>query len=343
MSRLHWFAAPTLAALSPLAFALGALPAADRSIELDAALRANPDRAYPPSCLSYPLPTTPTGPVSTFIEVRLGNLDGNHEERVTVRLWRVACSGGRSATLIQFVRPSGASTTRFPSVPDAYGSQGSIVRRLLRLSVEPNTYISEQLGHPMVGNATFVLDAIPNSPFNFNQAFTLELVTRLGSQTAIHQLAIPAYNAAQHPDATLALAIGGHVSGSWYDPAHGGEGMIVEVGERASGATYVGFAWYTYDAQGRPTWIVGNQDLPSTPARSVAIPALYLAGGRFAGAFEPNALNAAAWGTVTLSFPSCNAMTLQFASAATAPPGAPTGSGTRNWQRLVSLNGLACE
>ncbi|HET9484178.1 MAG TPA: hypothetical protein VFO79_09500 [Xanthomonadales bacterium] len=334
--------AATLLVLPLATAAKESMPISDA---LAAKLTANPDRSYPPSCLSYPLPTTVRGTPVVLQNVRLGDFEGNYEERLTVTMWRVACSGGKSAVLVKFQRPSNAPNNQFADVPIPFVTQGAFTQRLARLHFEPNTVNSEVNGHSIGGDVTLVLEATSGDRIDFNQAFRVELGTIVANQAFLYAFDMPAYNAAQHPDGALALEITGYVSGSWYDPARGGEGMIVEVGERASGAKYAGFAWYTYDAQGNPSWIVGNQDLPTTGAvpRTVTIPGLYLRGGGFAGNFNPSSLDARPWGTVTLTFPSCNAMRLDYASAATPPPGAPTGSGTRNWQRLVTLNGLPCE
>ena len=334
-----------LVACAPAVLAKDALPLSDAAF---AKVNANPDRAYPPHCLPYPLPTTVRGTPVTLTGVRLGDFDGNYvEQNITITMWRVACSGGKSAVLVKFTRASGAPANNLPDVPIPFVTQGTIVQRIARLHFEPNTFASEVNGHSIVGEVTLVLDSVPGTAaerINFNQALTVELGTIANGQALFYRFDIPPYNAATHPDGALALELTGHLSGSWYDPAKGGEGMLVEVGERPNGARYAGFAWYTYDAAGNPTWILGSQDLPTAVvSRTVTIPALYIKGGGFAGNFNPSAIDAKAWGTVTLTFPSCNAMRLDYASAATAPAGAPTGSGTRNWQRLVTLNGLTCE
>jgi hypothetical protein len=337
-------ASALLVACAPASAAADVLKLSDAEI---GKVTANPDRSYPPQCLSYPLPTTVRGTPVVLTGVRLGDFDSNYiEQGLTITMWRVACSGAKSAVLVKIQRASNAPAATLPDVPIPFITQGTIVQRVGRLHFEPNTVGSEVNGHSIVGEVTLVLEDLPNAAarVNFSQAFTVEFGTALGTQNAFYRMDMPAYNAATHPDGQLALELSGHLSGSWYDPARGGEGMLVEVGERANGAKYAGFAWYTYDAQGRPTWILGSQDLPTTTvSRTVTIPALYIQGGGFAGNFNPTAIDAKAWGTVTLTFPSCNAMRLDYAAAATAPAGAPTGSGTRNWQRLVTLNGLTCE
>jgi len=313
-------------------------------------VRANADRSYPPSCLSYPLPTQPRGEVITR-SMTLADVDGNasgsngsqgYFENVTVTIWRAACSGGTGALLVRFARPANrVGTLPAPDIPAPYGTRGTVQNRVLRPVIEPNTYFSEVIGHSLIGYSTLVLDAIPTLGFDLNAAFTLSLDTVSGNNVVRSNFSVPTYNAAAHPDNSLAMELTGYVSGSWFDPAKSGEGLIVEIGERANGSRIAAFAWYTYDTQGNPAWIVGNMDI-ANGLRTVTIPALYVRGGGFAGAFDPATLNGQAWGTVTLTFPNCNALTLGFASTH-AIAGAPAGTGTRNWVRALGINGLTCQ
>ena len=344
---LVFAAAPSLAS-SPASTWLESIRAERAVTAKD--VRANPDRSYPPSCLSYPLPVQPRGEVLTRT-MSLADVDGNaagangnqgYFENVTVTVWRAACSGGTGALLVRFTRPANRTGTfPAPDIPAPYGTRGAVTNRVLRVAIEPNTYFSEVIGHTLLGDSTLVLDAIPTLAFDLNAAFTLHLDTFAGNSALRTNIAVPAYSAAAHPDGNQAMELTGYVSGSWFDPARSGEGLIVEIGERANGARIAAFAWYTYDQQGDPAWIVGNMDI-ANGLRSVTIPALYVRGGGFAGNFNPATLNAQAWGTVTLSFPNCNALTLGFTSTH-AIAGAPTGTGTRSWVRAISLNGLTCQ
>ena len=131
------------------------------------------------------------------------------------------------------------------------------------------------------------------------------------------------------------------MTGSWYDPAHQGEGIFLEVGENADGTTFVFFSWFTYDAAGAPYWLIGQSALIECQ-RSLAVPVRAFRGGRFAGAFPPAQVESVPWGEVEFAFPDCNAPTLRY-SGTSAIAGAPSGSGTRNWARLVNIKGLSCE
>ncbi|MCP4044914.1 MAG: hypothetical protein GY732_02855, partial [Gammaproteobacteria bacterium] len=48
-------------------------------------------------------------------------------------------------------------------------------------------------------------------------------------------------------------AIDERMSGSWYDPAHNGEGFLLEVLEDEQAIVY----WFTYDENGNQRWFIG--------------------------------------------------------------------------------------
>jgi hypothetical protein len=225
-------------------------------------------------------------------------------------------------------------------VPDVSGSQPGRNNTLLRIVAEPNTWQAYDGGNIIYFDQVYVLETIPGFTFDLNAAFTLQLDTYTSTQTLRTNIAVPAYNPATNPDSSLALEITGYQAGTWYDPAHGGEGIVFDVGERANGTRFAFFAWFTYDQQGFPYWIVGNADIPAG-ARLVTIPALVFDQGGFAGAFTPP-LPSQSWGNVTFQFPSCNSLTLTFGSTLTSTS-IPVGAGTRLWSRLTGVNGFSCE
>ena len=326
--------------------ALHPVAAADASGK---AVRTNPDRSYPPSCLSNPLPTVVKGPNTQFVK-SMADVDGNFRgangltgyfENVTVVVWRVACSNGKSAVLIGFDRASNREQTfPAPDLPDPWGTKAGGSLTPLRIVAEPNTWLAYDGGNVIYFDQVFVLEVYPGVPFDLDAAFTLSLDTVAGGQIQRTNHSIPAYNPATNPDSALALEITGYQAGSWYDPAHGGEGILFDVGERANGTRFAFFAWFTYDQMGFPYWIVGNADVPAG-ARTITIPGLFFGGGGFAGNFTPP-LQGQSWGNVTFSFPSCNSLTLQFASTHNNAT-APVGSGMRFWSRLTGVNGFGCE
>jgi hypothetical protein len=132
------------------------------------------------------------------------------------------------------------------------------------------------------------------------------------------------------------------MSSAWYDPDHGGEGLVVEIYDNADGTTRTLFAsWYTYDANGIPFWLVA-QGVASMGSNVFAnVPVYYYSGGGFAGDFS--SVTQYDWGTMNIRFPSCAEMTFDYSGSADAIDGGPAGNGTRTWQRLADINGLNCE
>jgi hypothetical protein len=274
--------------------ALHSVAAADASGKV---VRTNPDRGYPPSCLSNPLPTVVKGPSTQFVK-SLADVDGNFRgangltgyfENVTVVVWRVACSNGKSAVMIGFDRASNREQTfPAPDVPDPWGTLSGGSLTPLRIVAEPNTWQAYDGGNVIYFDQVFVLELYPGVPFDLNAAFTLSLDTVANGQIQRTNHSIPAYNPATNPDSALALEITGYQAGSWYDPAHGGEGILFDVGERANGTRFAFFAWFTYDQMGSRTgsWATPTSRLGRAP---ITIPGLFFGGGGFRRQLHPAA------------------------------------------------------
>ena len=124
------------------------------------------------------------------------------------------------------------------------------------------------------------------------------------------------------------------VSGSWYDPARSGEGLIVQY--LPDGRALV--VWFTYPpagAAGEQAWLI--TDLGNVEGRKLKFNTVYQPqGGVFGEAFNPTAITNTVWGTLELEFRDCNTATLRY----TGP--AAFGSGTRNLTRLTALDQLEC-
>ncbi len=330
-------------------------------------LEANAYRAYPPSCLSYPLPTDITGPHWSR-SVDLYEVDGNGAdslETVTITIWRVACSSSQfytSATLMRIDRQRqfNGDNTIFPRFPDVRAAQVNEYDDIafdggidyVRVAPEANTVVSDSLPDtPLVYSTTYVLENYPSplaGRFDFNLPFTIRFDNGYASNNQFF-IDVPGYDptASTYPAAFESLPINGYLSSNWFDPAHGGEGIITQIAEfppAADGTVFkqLVFDWFTFDNDGLPFWISGNATINASNPTSVTVPAVYLTNGGFAGDFGANA-TANPWGTVTFEFPDCNHLTVTYASNGSQPSFVPTGSGTLNLQRLVSVNGLTCE
>jgi hypothetical protein len=330
--------------------------------------------AYPPSCLSAPLTDTPTGP-SVTRSVQLQAVDrntgeGRGIETVNFTFWRVPCEGGKSALLLRISRAVASSSTVVVLYP-GYGldaTQGGAFGTV-RLSQEPNTLISAlQPKARLASDLTLVIENVAQDDaystilvpaalpagvtarkFDFNQAIDITVFPQTSS-VDLNPLptpivaSIPAYDRTQYPSASLPMPITGYNVGNYYDPAHNGEGVIVEVGDVADPPVprlrFVDVAWYTYDNSGNPFWIFGTAR--TEPGLFVVqVPMVYLSGGGFAGSFGSSATQHP-WGTFAITFPDCSSMEFTYAANAGLPASIPSGAGTRTWTRLTQENGLAC-
>ncbi len=87
---------------------------------------ANPYRAYPPSCASYPLPDTPGGSDRQSATVPLYTRDGagnpGTPENVTITIWRVACSSSGFESPYNF--DGGANAMMLMRIDRSSNSQG---------------------------------------------------------------------------------------------------------------------------------------------------------------------------------------------------------------------------
>lgn len=311
-------------------------------------------RAYPASCLTNPLPAQATGPVYSANVVLAAN-DGSPNpvpEPVTISVWRVACSQNTSATLMRIERKS-ELYMQYVLFPGIRMAQGSVMfddpshLDFIRNAVEPNTiYSTVYPDDPVPYSTTFVLEYFRDPAYvgqNYNKTLSLRIDNFFlaGNQFFINNIPAYAPTSGTYPAAFLPIPLSGYLSGNYYDPQHSGEGINVEVDELAGGARVLFFAWFTFDDLGAPYWLFGSSGFNDGDT-SVSVPTAFESNGGFAGAFGPKATTTL-WGNVTFTFPDCNHLTLQYASQSGLPAHTPIGSGTLNWQRLTSINGIVCQ
>lgn len=325
-----------------------------------AAQVAPPARAYPPSCFSagLPLGQAAKDPKAMSLPLTLhGDFNAcfvnpsapsyataqqecKYSETAGITISRVPCSGGKSATLLEIDRSSGMSgnTDLYPTFPGVWVQQGLHID-WVRLAQDANTTASQVfVNSPVYKDSVYVLEnPIGAAPFDYNQAFTLTVDNNTGRAV---QFDLDFYDPSVYPGVSP-LPISGYLTGSWYDPAHGGEGMLVQVFDDGNGTTQTLFAtWFTYDALGAPYWLVaqGSAQIGATRIDNVAVQTA--SGGGFAGNFT--AVTRAPWGTMSFAFPDCDTMTFTYASAGFTPANMPSGSGMRTWRRLGNVANLGC-
>lgn len=132
------------------------------------------------------------------------------------------------------------------------------------------------------------------------------------------------------------FAIGGPISGLWYDPLQSGQGFTITT---AQNNTFIA-VWFVFNPPGTAqSWIYvqGTYDPTST---TITIPSsgVFLEGG---GAFPPNfdhtKITRTNWGTMTFTFTDCNTGSVSWTSTVQG-----YGSGTMALKRLTTIPGLAC-
>ncbi|MGH8041785.1 MAG: hypothetical protein ACREPN_07060 [Rudaea sp.] len=322
-----------------------------------AELFANPDRAYPPSCLNSPMPLGmwQNDPNALHANITLigdpyaGNqLEQQFIETDTVYLFRVVCSSGKSATLLEIDRPSGHDATLYPTLPAVSVAQGSN-NIYIRVIDDPNTFFATTYPlNPLINSDVFVLENFygDSVQFDYNQPFVLTVDNlRSNDPNRYTQYPMPIYNPAQYAQAALPLPISGYMTGAWFDPAHSGEGFQIEVGEQGTPGSandrYIVVAWYTYDTSGASFWLYGAGSFTSGDT-TASIPMQFTSGGGFGGNFGSTA-NFYDWGTVNVQFPDCNTLKFSYLPLPSLPTGVPSSSGTKTWTRLTQMNGLTCQ
>ena len=315
---------------------------------------ANVDRAYPPSCLESPLAfgLYANDPNALQAQIRLsGDPLGDAAEQAfsevdTVTLFRVVCSSGKSATLLEIDRPSGHDANFYPTFPRVTVPLNASTDFPIRLTDDPNTFFSATYAlSPLFDSDVFVLENIYGGSvqLDYNQAFTLD-VDNLNTQdpNRLTSFQLPAYNPAQYSESSLPLPISGYMSTNWTSPTQSGEGIVMQVYDDGDRATRtLAFAWFTYDDNGLPFWLFGEADAFAIGTRSVTATTAYFRGGTFAGN-NPSGVPPTIWGNVIISFPDCAHMNISYNGNASAVNG-PTGSGSRTFLRVADVNGLVCQ
>jgi hypothetical protein len=120
-------------------------------------------------------------------------------------------------------------------------------------------------------------------------------------------------------------------SGAWFDPAHNGEGWMLEELPDGHAVNY----WFTYDERGEQAWTIG---VAATSGDHLDVSQnLRPVGTHFGADFDPTQIRIVPWGRLTLDFEGCNRGVVRYESSL---PG--FGSGTLKPVRLTRLAGTAC-
>jgi hypothetical protein len=123
----------------------------------------------------------------------------------------------------------------------------------------------------------------------------------------------------------------GRLSGSWFDPAHSGEGYVLEVLIDRRVLVY----WFSFDSRGDRRWFFGTGEI--NEGKLLFEEMFTTHGGIFGPAFDPAKVEIRPWGSLELKL-DCASGTASFSPTEEGFP-----AGSLILTRLTSLDGLICE
>lgn len=280
----------------------------------------------PSGCIVAPLPTTPTGPTWRG---EYNTFTSSTPKIARVTVWRKPCTNTTAVTLATFEPVSGSAPFICPV--DAAAIQSNIQFSDLSYLISP-TQVNNLCANLLVASTVILKDSIAGSTFNPSNAFTFIPDTSPSSSVSTLRLEVGRYNASDYGN-SAPLPITGRQSGTWFNQARSGEGFLLEVGATGNDRTII-VTWFTYK-NGQQIWIAGNAPVP-VGTTTVQVPVFVTRGGQFGAAFNPADIVSEAWGTLTFSFPGCNAGSVAYAPLVGA-------SGVIQTVRLKNqIDGLGC-
>ena len=122
-------------------------------------------------------------------------------------------------------------------------------------------------------------------------------------------------------------------SSAWYDPAHDGEGFMLEILDRNVAVMY----WFTYDAEGAQDWYIAQGEIRGN---RILFPELLKAsGGKFGPDFDPESVTRKTVGSASFIWSGCDSGAMDWLID---QDGDGRRQGRLNLQRLASVMGLEC-
>ena len=120
-------------------------------------------------------------------------------------------------------------------------------------------------------------------------------------------------------------------SGSWYDPTHNGEGLVIEILNEEQVLMF----WFSYGPDGTPAWFFG---VGMVDGSSLLVDELFItSGGIFGAGFDPDAVEFEVWGSASVEL-GCTYGTLDYDSHSDG-----YGAGKQTLFRLTGLGDFECE
>lgn len=269
-------------------------------------------------CVVSPLPSSPPTHAAKVIWERDGN-------RFSVSVWRVGCNAENS-NLLMHVAPKDGDAPRICSNVFSVQQNNDTFSDVVSLKVSPdNREFCNNVSTP----ATFLL-AIEGAGLNEEAALKLSYENGL-FEDPNKLLNVSAYTPSTGAGKGKQLSAG-H-SGTWYSPGRNGEGFVFEVVEGPDQPSIVAY-YYTYD-QRKQMYLLGSKSF-APGATHVTIPMKITSGASFGFAFSPSDVFRKDWGTLKVSFDSCESGTVVYES------NLDFDNATIEIIRLTKIKGLAC-
>lgn len=125
-------------------------------------------------------------------------------------------------------------------------------------------------------------------------------------------------------------------SGSWFDPANSGRGIVLEIAADPDDAGRRILIAYGYDyREGAQVWFNGAMPF-AVGDHEVSVPMQIAAGADFGAAFAPGAVQFdAGWGTLHITFSACDVGNFTYTSR--------FGDSTQRLTRITTPSGRGCE
>jgi|GEM_PF-3971683 len=288
-----------------------------------------PDRALPLPPPAGNEPELYSGSIDLFNPDKSGNTS-----TYTYDVYRRACPGGGAAVLIAF---SGGPTGVFPPIRLVQGT--TLINAVY--NAEPYTNLSaiDTVTSDVGTGSIVVLDTYG---IDYTKALSVQMTGTSPTAGGTRQIVnFPDLNPALYPDLAKGVPIAGYVAGLYYDPAHSGEGVEIEVVP----GQLLTVTMYTFDDSGNPLWLTGAAGLCTkcfTHSTYSSTVTMYVTkGGGFGGTTDSSKVTKTVWGTIQLSWPSCSTVSLVL-TATNNDPTLPKRSATLSWSRLTSVEYADC-
>ena len=177
-----------------------------------------------------------------------------------------------------------------------------------------------------VGSATLTFDGCDSGVFAFDAFDQTQSIE-------VERLAHVMGAACETPHGVTGREVAAHagLSGSWFDPAHNGEGFALHWASPHQAIV----TWYTYDDDGDPVWMIGTGDY--FDESTIRVRDLHTTrGARFGAAFEADDVERNLWGELSFEL-TCEGGIALYASTL------PTfGEGLFQLVPLTRIAGVGC-